>query len=89
LLDNSIMCAGGSDAPIEPINPLLGIHAAVTRKVGVGDLPEYMPKEKLTMFQAIQLFTLGSAQATSQEHIKRKIKKGYIGDFTVLKKDLF
>ncbi|WP_281998751.1 amidohydrolase [Priestia flexa] len=89
LLDNSIMCAGGSDAPIEPINPLLGIHAAVTRKVGVGDLPEYMPKEKLTMFQAIQLFTLGSAQATSQEHIKGKIKKGYIGDFTVFKKDLF
>ncbi|TYR82147.1 amidohydrolase [Priestia megaterium] len=89
LLKEGVMCAGGSDAPIEPVDPLLGIHAAVSRKTASAAETQYIANEKLTVFEAIQLFTLGSAQAVKQEHIKGVIQKNYIADFTVFEKDLF
>jgi predicted amidohydrolase YtcJ len=87
LLKNGIMCAGGSDAPIEPANPLLGIHAAITRKNHSG--AEYLPEEKLTVFEAISLFTYGSACAVQNERYQGLIEKGYVADFTVLDRDPF
>ncbi|OIJ18240.1 amidohydrolase [Anaerobacillus alkalidiazotrophicus] len=88
-LKEKIMCAGGSDAPIEPIDPLLGIHAAVTRR-SPNEYHHicYHPEEKLTPFEAIQLFTVGSAYAIGEEGFRGKIKKGYLADFTVFDKDL-
>ncbi|RIW35735.1 amidohydrolase, partial [Bacillus salacetis] len=90
LLDEGIPCAGGSDAPIEPVDPLLGIHAAVTRTNPLD--PErtvYMEEQKLSMYEAVSLFTKGSAYACHHEHDHGMIKKGYKADFTVLPKDLF
>ncbi|MBU9721115.1 MULTISPECIES: amidohydrolase [Bacillaceae] len=90
LLNAGLMCSGGSDAPIEPIDPILGIHAAVTRRKpeNVGH-PGYNSDEKLTLFEAIKLFTLGSAEAISNENKYGLIKAGYTADFTVLSEDLF
>ncbi|MCK0471316.1 amidohydrolase [Halalkalibacter sp. APA_J-10(15)] len=89
LLDAGLACAGGSDAPIEPIDPLLGIHAAVTRR-NRGETHEgYLPHEKLSPFEAIQLFTKGSAYAIGKEHSRGFIAEGYSADFTVLDQDLF
>nr|WP_239583311.1 amidohydrolase [Metabacillus iocasae] len=88
LIKEGILCAGGSDAPIEPISPLLGIEAAVTRQ-SLSDGKVYMKEEQLSVFEAIQLFTIGSAYAISQEDKKGYIEKGYVADFTVLEKDLF
>ncbi|WP_110114120.1 amidohydrolase [Bacillus sp. CGMCC 1.16541] len=88
LIEEGILCAGGSDAPIEPVNPLLGIEAAVTRRA-LSDGNMYSPQETLSVFEAVQLFTLGSAQAIYQEDKKGYIREGYVADFTVLEEDLF
>lgn len=89
LLDKGLMCAGGSDAPIEPVDPLLGIHAAVTRRKPEEKHGGYLPNEKLTLFEAIKLFTLGSAMAVGKESTMGLIKEGYKADFTILNADLF
>ncbi|MFC5712791.1 amidohydrolase [Thalassorhabdus alkalitolerans] len=88
LLKEGLNCAGGSDAPIEPVDPLLGIHAAVTRKSPGEDHEGYMPEQKLTPFEAVSLFTTGSAKAIGKEETYGKILPGYAADFTVLDKDI-
>ncbi|MFL8937505.1 amidohydrolase [Rossellomorea oryzaecorticis] len=90
LLDRGVHCAGGSDAPIEPVNPLWGIHAAVTRTNPLD--PEktvHIPEERLSMYEAISLFTKGSAYACHHESDRGMIKEGFTADFTVLEKDPF
>ncbi|MGJ9382375.1 amidohydrolase [Salipaludibacillus sp. CF4.18] len=89
LLNHHLICAGGSDAPIEPINPLLGLHAAVTRRKPYENHKGYSEKEKLSLFEALQLFTKGSAQAIGREEERGIIAPGYTADFTVLTEDLF
>ncbi len=89
LIDKGIHCAGGSDAPIEPIEPLLGIHAAVTRTKPGEPNTVYLPDQKLTVKQAVQLFTSGPAFVTGEDHIKGTIAVGKKADFTVLADDLF
>jgi predicted amidohydrolase YtcJ len=90
LLDSGIPCAGGSDAPIEPLNPLWGIHAAVTR-TNLNDPTRtvYGEKEKLSVYEAVSLFTKGSAYAICHENDRGQIKEGHLADFTVLEKDIF
>ncbi|MFG6493851.1 amidohydrolase [Fictibacillus sp. UD] len=89
LIDEGLICAGGSDAPIEPVNPLLGIFAAVARRKPGENHEGYVPQQKLTMYEAIGIYTSGSAAAIMQEHHRGLIKEGYIADFTVLDRDLF
>ncbi|WP_338777610.1 amidohydrolase [Metabacillus sp. FJAT-52054] len=85
LIDRGIPCAGGSDAPIEPIDPLLGIHAAVTRKsIHTPEEPGYFMKEALSTYEAIKLYTIGSAAAIHKEHERGKIQPGFDADFTIL-----
>jgi predicted amidohydrolase YtcJ len=90
LLKEGIHCAGGSDAPIEPANPFLGIHAAVTR-TNIDDPHNtvYYPSEALTVYEAVSLFTKGSAYAASHENDRGIIKEGYLADFTILNEDIF
>lgn len=90
LLKEGLHCAGGSDAPIESADPLVGIQAAVTRsneedKQGNG----YLPEEALTVYEAVCLYTNGSAYAICHEEDRGKIEKGYLADFTILSKDIF
>ncbi|MFA9558750.1 amidohydrolase [Evansella sp. AB-rgal1] len=89
LLQAGLHCAGGSDAPIEPVNPLLGIHAAVTRRKLEETHEGYGSSEKLTLFESLQLFTNGSATAIGKEGERGVIEEGYTADFTVLSDDLF
>ena len=90
LLEEGIHCAGGSDAPIEPVNPLLGIHAAVTRTNPVDpDHTVYGPEQVLSMYEGISLFTKGSAFACHHEADRGLIKEGYDADFTILNEDPF
>ncbi|MEC5421917.1 amidohydrolase [Virgibacillus sp. C22-A2] len=88
LLTNHIHCAGGSDAPIEEVDPLLGIQAAVLRKSTYnGEV--YSPDERLSVFEAIQLYTIGSAYAINQESVRGIIAENYKADFTILAEDIF
>ncbi|MBP3949774.1 amidohydrolase [Bacillus suaedae] len=88
LLNAGLACAGGSDAPIEPVDPLLGIHAAVTRKQQTDKHEGYLPDQKLTPFEAIQLFTSGSAYAIEKEDTRGVIDRGFVADFTILDQNL-
>ncbi|MBO0960073.1 amidohydrolase [Neobacillus sp. MM2021_6] len=90
LLHAGLHCAGGSDAPIEMPNPLFGIHAAVTRTdrndpKGI----VYGKEQALSVYEAICLFTKGSAFAACHEHDRGMIKEGYLADFTVLEHNIF
>jgi predicted amidohydrolase YtcJ len=85
-----IQTAGGSDSPVESCNPILGLSAAVTR-ADLNDNPTggYMPDEKLTVFEAIDLFTNGSAYAEKTEDIKGSLTKGKLADFVILSDNIF
>lgn len=89
LLDKGVISAGGSDAPIEPLNPLLGIHAAITRRKAGESHNGYNESEKLSMYEAIHLFTVGGAYATNEENLKGTLERGKLGDMTILSKDPF
>ncbi|WP_209122148.1 amidohydrolase [Alkalihalobacillus sp. BA299] len=89
LLNEGLVCAGGSDAPIESVDPLLGIHAAVTRRKVSEDHIGYLPEQKLSMFEAIKLYTSGSAAAINAQDRLGLIDKGFMADFTIFEKDLF
>jgi predicted amidohydrolase YtcJ len=89
LLSEGIPCSGGSDAPIEPVNPLLGIHAAVARrKPEDNEHVTYYPEQRLTTYEAVKLFTSGSAYAINREHDRGMIEVGYDADFTILNRDI-
>lgn len=79
LVENGIVACGGSDCPIEPINPLLGIWAAVARKS--------FPQEKLTVDEAIRMYTENAAFVSREETVKGVIERGKLADLTVLAQD--
>ncbi|WP_226528514.1 amidohydrolase [Metabacillus niabensis] len=90
LIDSGIPCAGGSDAPIEPVDPILGIYAAVTRKSDYENSGKsYMPDQKLSVFEAVELYTKGSAYAVHKENKQGKILPGYAADFTIFDQNIF
>jgi predicted amidohydrolase YtcJ len=90
LLAAGVACAGGSDAPIEPIHPLWGVHAAVTRRrpEDPEDHPGYLPREKLDRLQALLLFTQGSARAAGEEHERGTLSVGKQADLSVFDRDI-
>ncbi|WP_078391951.1 amidohydrolase [Shouchella patagoniensis] len=88
LFTNGINCAGGSDAPIEPVEPLLGIYAAVARRDVTEAHEGYGPSEKLSPFEAVALFTKGSAYAIGKEKSRGQLKPGYDADMTIVDRDL-
>ncbi|PFR45104.1 amidohydrolase [Bacillus thuringiensis] len=88
LLEAGLRCNGGSDAPIEQVNPFLGIYSAVTRRSFIDDVC-YMPEERLTVYEAVSLFTTGSAYAIGKEAKRGQITKGYEADFTILDRNIF
>jgi predicted amidohydrolase YtcJ len=88
LLSSGVICAGGSDAPVEPVDPLLGIHAAVTRKTPGKD-ECWNESQKISMLEAVKLFTVGGAYATNEEALKGTISRGKLADMTVYSKNLF
>ncbi len=88
LLRAGVACAGGSDAPIEPLDPFLGIHAVVTRRKPEEVHEGYLPSEKLTLGEAVRLFTEGSALAAGEADLRGGIGAGKAADFTVVDRPL-
>lgn len=84
-----IPLAGGSDCPVEPLDPLLGIYCAVTRKDVEGNPPlGFFPNEKLTLDEAVRLFTMGGAYGAHEEHRKGSLVPGKLCDFVALSEDI-
>lgn len=89
LLDRGLICSGGSDSPIEEVDPRLGLYSAVTRKKSSETHEGYLPEEKLSRFEAISLYTIGSAYAIGKEEHRGLIKPTFDADFTIFDRDLF
>ncbi|MBW6502600.1 MAG: amidohydrolase, partial [Bacteroidales bacterium] len=89
LIDTGSFLAFGTDYQVEPLNPMEGLYAAVTRKDRLGeDGDGWFPEQKLTMEEAIRYYTLGSAYAQFMEDRKGMIKMGYLADIVIVDKDL-
>ena len=89
LMNTGAKLAFGTDYQVEPLNPMEGLYAAVTRKDRLGEEGEgWFPEQKLTMEEAIKYYTLGSAYAQFMDDRKGMIKSGYLADIVILDKDL-
>ncbi len=80
LIQKGVLVAGGSDCPIEPISPLLGIFAAVNRKT--------LPQERIKAEDALRIYTINAAYASFEENIKGSIEAGKLADLAVLSDNL-
>jgi predicted amidohydrolase YtcJ len=89
LLDHGAKVAFGSDWSVAPLDPLLGIDAAVNRRTLDGKHPEgWFPKQKITVVEAIECYTLTSAYAAFQETHVGSLEVGKLADFVVLSRDI-
>ena len=89
-LDHGVGLAFGTDWNVAPLNPLLGLYAAVTRATLDGKNPGgWFPEQKLTLVEAVEAYTLGSAYAEFQEKEKGSITPGKLADMVLLSADIF
>lgn len=89
LTDAGARLAFGSDAPVEPIDPLRGFHAAVTRQNASGDPPGgWHASERLSRSAALHAYTKGAAYAAFLEDEVGSIHAGKRADFVVLDTDI-
>ncbi len=89
LLNTGASLAFGTDYQVEPLNPMEGLYAAVTRKDRLGEEGDgWFPEQKLTMEEAIRCYTLGSSYAQFMENRKGIIKPGYLADIVITDRDL-
>ncbi len=88
LLDAGAKIAFGTDYSVEPLPPLEGIYAAVTRKDRLGEPGDgWFPDQKLSAEEAVELYTLGSAYAQFMEDRKGMLKEGYLADMVIYDRD--
>lgn len=88
LMDAGAMLAFGTDYSVEPLPPLEGIYAAVTRKDRLGEEGDgWFPDQKLTMEEAIRYYTYGSAYAQFMEDRKGLLREGYLADMVLYQDD--
>jgi predicted amidohydrolase YtcJ len=89
-VDAGARVAFGTDWFVEPLNPMLGLYAAVTRQFPDGTpAGGWFPEERITMAQAVEFYTLGSAYAEFAEDRKGSISDGKLADLAMLSRDLF
>lgn len=90
LMDSGAVVAFGSDWPVAPLVPLVGIYAAVTRRTIDGKNPNgWMPQEKVSVAQAVQAYTVNAAYAEGEEKLKGAIRAGQLADVVVLSRNIF
>lgn len=91
VLQTGAMVVFGSDAPIESIEPLRGIHAAVTRRRadGTPGAEGWFPQQKLTVAETIHAFTMAAAVTSGQAARLGSITPGKLADLTIFGRDIF
>jgi predicted amidohydrolase YtcJ len=90
LLDSGATLAFGSDWPVAPMVPLMGIYGAVTRRTLDGKNPGgWVPEQKITVSEAVHAYTVGAAFAEYEDSIKGSIEAGKLADLVVLSEDIF
>ena len=91
LLNAGTRLAFGSDAPVEDLSPLLGIHAAVTRRRpdGYPGPNGWYPEQRLTVWEAVYAYTMGAAYASGEKALKGSLTPGKLADLVILDRDIF
>ena len=90
LLDTDAPLAFGSDWTVAPLNPMLGVYAAVTRRTLDGKNPNgWVPDQKITVGEALRAYTHGNAWATFNEQKWGTLAAGRFADVVVLDHDPF
>jgi predicted amidohydrolase YtcJ len=84
--EKGIVAAASSDAPVVPVNPMLGIQTMVTRRDRLGD--QIFPEEAISVEDALRAYTWNAAYAAHQETRKGKLAPGYLADLTIFESDL-
>ncbi len=87
LIDAGIDLVFGSDVPIEPLDPIAGIAAAV-RRAKPKSKDVFYPKERITASEALSCFTAGPAIASGQQALLGYLLPGYLADFVILNQDI-
>ena len=89
-LDHGVTLAFGTDWPVAPLDPILGLYAAVTRATLDGKHPGgWIPEEKITLPEAIEAYTMGAAFAEFQDREKGSITPGKLADMVILSDNIF
>jgi predicted amidohydrolase YtcJ len=90
LLDAGAVLAFGSDWSVAPLDPVLGIYAAATRRTLDGKNPGgWVPEQKITVEEAARAYTVGSAFAEFMDDSKGTITTGKLADMVILSDDIF
>ena len=76
LIEEGVLLSGGSDCPVEHINPLQGVYALAAR--------ELFPEERVSVEEALKVYTANAAYVSFEEGVKGSIESGKLADFTVL-----
>jgi hypothetical protein len=89
LLTAGATLAFGTDCPVEALDPLAGLYAAVTRQHADGT-PQggWHPAQRLTLDEALYAYTMGAAYASYQEQLKGSLTPGKWADLVVLSTDI-
>src|SRR5206468_5165829 len=90
LYDTEAPLAFGSDWTVAPLDPMLGVYAAVTRRTLDGKNPAgWVPEQKISVGEALRAYTYGNAWATFNEQKWGTLAPGRFADVVVLDRDLF
>ncbi|MBA3322731.1 MAG: amidohydrolase [Pyrinomonadaceae bacterium] len=90
LIDAGATLAFGTDWYVAPLDPLLSIYGAVTRRTLDGKNPQgWVPEQKITVEEAVRAYTVGSAYAEFAESYKGTITPGKLADIVILNQDIF
>ena len=90
LLDNKAVLALGTDWTVAPLDPMMTIYAAVTRRTLDNKHPDgWIPEQKITVEEAVKAYTLGSAYAEFTDKNKGSITRGKLADIVILDQDIF
>ncbi len=86
LMASGAVVINGSDAPVEPVDPMVSFYASVTRRLKDGT--EFFPEQKMTREEALRSYTINAAYAGFEEREKGSIAPGKLADITVLSRDI-
>ena len=87
LLDNDVIIANGTDAPVEDVDPIPSFYASVTRK-RIDNGLEFFPEQRMTRKEAIASYTIGNAYAAFEEDVKGSLEEGKYADIVILSENL-
>lgn len=87
LADMGVSCSNGTDCPVERPDPLFSLQCAVTRQ-SLDGAASLLPEQAFSVAEALDGYTIRSAEASFEEDCKGRIKAGMLADFAVLGENL-